>query len=358
MNEPRTIAAHSDVTARGEPLCLIEIGSRGVRMLVAALEDGDLRPITRRYDSTVGLAEVLGMESRELAGRVKQIRTIVKAYVLEAVQQHGVSLGRTWVFGTEAVRMLRKRSPEVFELLHEGLHVHDTFALLARRPPPIVPFVVLGVKYEAYYALTTAVRSLPSLVRPGDSVLAIDQGSGSVELAVGRLEETGLTHSAYKAYPLGTRRLTAELRAVGGDCDRLYDWVMAHVDARPLRGSKPTTHTIVLGSAITMLGRIAARRRSGRRLADRYDPAEVHGLSLTMEDLARQIHDHHWGSELNQRDIAAGEFDTVLAGLVGLRALLVRHAKTEFVVCGEALRFGVAWDLASTLSSSKASSTR
>lgn len=332
---------------RADPLCLVEIGSRGIRMLVARITRGELNPLARRYDSTVGLAEAIDLGGAALSRKIREIRRVIESYVLECLKEHGVSFSHTWVFGTEAVRRLREKSPGDYKSLTEGFDVTGTFYSPSNKPRGRLNFVVLEEKDEAYYSLVASIRSLPSLILDGDSVLAIDQGAGSMELAIGRLKRGRIERTSHKTYVLGTTVLASELRRHRGDYSKLHEWVTGRIERRATRGAKSVKHTVILGSAITMLARVVIRRRSGKSLAERYSPKEVHGQQLTLDEMERHIHDPRWGTELHPKDIASGEVVTVLAGLVGLHTLLTAQQKRAFVVCAEALRFGIAWELSS-----------
>jgi exopolyphosphatase/pppGpp-phosphohydrolase len=315
-------------------------------MLVAEITRGELRPLARRYDSTVGLAKAVDLGDGALSGKVREIRKVIESYVLEGLREYGVSFPYTWVFGTEAVRRLREHSLTDFNSLAEGFDVATTFRSPGSKPPGRLAFVVLEQKEEAYYSLATSIRSLPGIILDSKSVLTIDQGAGSVELAIGRLKGGRIERTSHKTYALGTAVLASELRRHRGNYNNLHEWVMGRMERRATRGAKSAKYTVILGSAITMLARVVIRRRSGKSLAERYSPKEVHGCLLTINELERHIHDHSWGTELHSRDIQSGEFETVLAGLVGLHALLAVQQKRAFVVCAEALRFGIAWELA------------
>jgi exopolyphosphatase/pppGpp-phosphohydrolase len=319
-------------------------------MLVAEITRGELNPLARRYDSTVGLAEAMDLAGNALSEKVRDIRKVIESYVLECLQNYGVSFSHTWVFGTEAVRRLRAKSLGDYNSLTEGFDVTSTFRSPSSKAPGRLNFILLEEKDEAYYSLAASIRSLPGIILEGDSVLAIDQGAGSVELAIGRLNGGRIEHTSHKTYALGTTVLASELRRHRGDCDKLYEWVMGRIERRATRGAKSAKHTVILGSAITMLARVVIRRRSGTSLTDRYSPKEVHGHQLTLDEMEHHIHDQRWGMELHPRDIASGEIATVLAGLVGLHTLLTVQQKRAFVVCAEALRFGIAWELASAAS--------
>jgi len=327
-------------------LSLVEIGSRGVRLLIARLADGELRSVARRYDSEASLTEALRLSGGALTAGVEAVRQVVESYVRESLQTHAVPLRRIWVFGTEAVRRLRDTSPTAYGLLTRGFNVVAAFERASDRSPTALDFVVLKEKDEAYYSLAAAIRSLPDLIKKGDLVLAIDQGSGSVELALGRSKDSHIRCESHRAYPLGTSALASQLRGFRGDHNELRSWLMEKLQRALLPRARSATRTVILGSAVTMLARVILKRSGKKTTAVKYSPREVHGYPLTIEDVEQHIRDHWWKQQLTPVEIKAGEFEIVLAGLVALHSLLSIYHKREFVVCAEALRYGVAWELA------------
>lgn len=305
-----------------------------------------MKSVARRYDSEASLAEAFQLHGEALTDRVRKVRHVVESYVRESLQSHAVPFTRTWVFGTEAVRHLRQSLPADYYLLTEGLNVTNAFERPSNRSSTALDFVVLKEKDEAYFSLAAAIRSLPDLIKDGDLVFVIDQGSGSVELAVGRLKDSHISYESHRSYALGTGALTSQLRYYQGDYNELRKWVLEKLGPSPLRSSLSATHTVILGSAITMLARVILKRSGKKTTAAKYSPKEVHGYSLKIDDVDRHILDQSWKGELTPAEIKTGEFETVLTGLLALHTLLTIHRKREFVVCAEALRYGIAWELA------------
>jgi exopolyphosphatase/pppGpp-phosphohydrolase len=307
---------------------VIEIGSRGVRLLVAEVSENSLQVLLRRYDSDVKLAEAVESDAAQLSVVVSAVRQTIERY-LQICREAGVTEVR--IFGTEAVRKLRQKS-------------RRHFLALSRNLPG---FKVLRPRDEAYYSLEAAVRSLPNLVRDGDTVLVIDQGAGSMEVALGRIDRASVQMLAHKSYRLGTQVLVSRLHTLGGDFHRLTEWIALEIDDKPLRGSAAAKKTVILGSAVTKLAWLSL----GPKRGERYSPQRVHGLTLTRKTIERFIaagivSGSLMRSIVDPENPASGEFEAVVAGLIAINLLLSRYKKDEFVVCAEALRYGIAWALA------------
>lgn len=306
---------------------VIEIGSRGVRLLVGEVVGREFVPVARRYDSSVRLAEALDIRGNKLRSTVEGVRQVVNGY-MEVCRMMDAS--NVKIFGTEAVRRLSNLSQADFQLL------------TAETPS----FKVLQPKEEAFYSLVAGIRSLPNVVNVGGTALMIDEGAGSVELAVGKLEGEQVQMKAHKSIPLGTQILASRLKNYEGHWDGLKEWVADKVGKTAIRGGVKAKHTIVLGSAATKLAWIKVRNQEDQR----YDPRWVHGECLTKRLVDQFIaastqKASRMREVIDPRDPESGEFETVLVGLVMLGVLLERLRKEVFVVCAEALRYGIAWEI-------------
>lgn len=307
---------------------IVEIGSRGVRLLVGVVEQSHLEVVARRYNSDVRLAEALKIRGVSLAERITKIREVVDGYI-RLCQDAGVDELR--VFGTESVRQLRRRS-------------RTGFKLLATKLPG---FKVLQRKEEAFYSLLAAYKSLPGLVAEDEALLVVDLGAGSVELALGKASGPSVCLVAHRSYLLGTEILVTRLRELDDDLRKMPEWIAEQLGERLLRGVRSAKHAVIMGSAATKLAWINLNPEPG----ERYDPRRVHGLKLRKQDVDECIRDSlQPGTTMRQRidprNPSSGEFETVVTGLMVIGLLLDKLRISEFRVCAEAMRLGVAWALA------------
>ena len=169
----------------------IEVGSRAIRLLVAEITvAGKLIVLNSDWRETA-LAAALSAGGTMLDGKIIEIVQIARAF---EEKSRSFQVRRVCVFATEAVRQM---SPVNLGVLHDGIpHLE-----------------VIDRKTEACCALLGAVSPFERPQRSEDSFV-IDQGSGSMELAVGRIEDSGVNLLAYKSYRLGTQELVEEIGRV------------------------------------------------------------------------------------------------------------------------------------------------
>jgi hypothetical protein len=104
---------------------------------------------------------------------------------------------------------------------------------------------------------------------------------------------------------------------------------------------------ILLGSAATKLAWLGVRPN----VMAAYDPRAVNGSVVRLRDIAALVQVAELAPEAARRLVdprhpESSEFETVLAGLVGIEAFLRRESKDEFTVCAHGTRYGLAWSLA------------
>lgn len=310
-------------------VAVIEVGSRAVRLLVAdILPSGKLDVVDTAWEET-GLATAAATGAAALDAKINEISEVITRFRIRAEERRPANLAG---FGTDALRRFDELQ---INRLRSGLK----------------SFTVLSPKREAEFSFIAGVMGAPTAMPPDAQRLVIDQGSGSVEVTAGRILAEGPTMTAWTSYPVGTTALVTMLRDAGATDksipQRAIDSVREHVasifaEARLL---KLTTKPIVLGSVATKLAWMDVRPS---RLAA-YDPRAVHGavirlghiqhvLSMAVDDLSavrEEVDPHRQGSE----------WETVVAGSIGLEGLLKRQRQSEFVVGSHGTRYGVVWKL-------------
>jgi exopolyphosphatase/guanosine-5'-triphosphate,3'-diphosphate pyrophosphatase len=299
----------------------IEIGSRAIRLLVAEITDtGKLIVLNSDWRETA-LAAALAAGGTTLDGKVNEIVQIARAF---QEKSRSFQVRRICVFATEAVRQM---SPANLGVLRDGIpHLE-----------------VIDRKTEACCALLGAVSPFERPQRSEDSFV-IDQGSGSMELAVGRIEDSGVHLLTYKSYRLGTQELVEDLKECGNDIKKLRSKLTTKVKSLKLLGVDVQPQPIILGSAATKIGWMMARKNG----SERYDPARVHGRIVDLSVLDKLVEmaiaapDAIRGA-IDPSNPKSSEFETVISGLVAISVFLKELGKMDFKVSAYGPRYGVVW---------------
>jgi len=176
--------------------------------------------------------------------------------------------------------------------------------------------------------------------------LVVDQGSGSMEVVLGTVNSQGADVRFYKSYKLGTRELVKMLRSAGG-FDGLRDALVKRFSEYEPLPEQPVGRPIVLGSAVTRLAWLTV----DRKLFTQYDPRQVQGRLVRLSQLDILVNIAKQDPAKARRMVQPqspydSEFDTVMSGLIALEVFLRRERKSEFVVCCDGTRYGLAWNLA------------
>ncbi len=318
---------------------VVEIGSRTVRLLVGTLApDGSI--VRLAGDSRqVWFAKALSSASEAPSTKTEEVLTAVQEFRARCKE---LGAGRICVFGTEALRRLSAEHPRLYQGLKAQL-------------PELK--VLLG-REESRLSLVAALKSLPGLVPDDGMALVLDQGGGSLELAVGSVS---LGLRAHKSYKLGADALRRLLWEKDGRISRFTESLARHIRdyslAQLRHEAAEAQRTIVLGSAATKLGWVSLRP-SPQHI---YDPRRVHGhvfsssfieeaflpyvRSVCGGDSVPRSAPKVW-AEFDPRDATGDDFETVLTGALALRLFLNALRKKEFVVGAfGGLSLGVLWSL-------------
>lgn len=306
-------------------VAVTEVGSRAVRLLVA--------DVARRQKLQVVATE---WAETQLAHRFEaitsddQIRVLLRS-LASKVREFGdraIAAGatRSVAFGTATLRSIEARNRQILRTEIPGIRVFTRSA-------------------EAMGSLAAAIQTHCSTgdCHDGHTVIAVDQGAGSMEIAVGRQSNGILDLLDYRSYSLGTGNLVADLRKFGWDVDRLWAKTRKRVNRwKPLEAGA-SADVVILGSAATKIGWISVQRDVNWR----YDPRRVDGAAIR-----KQVAEAFVRAATTDRDVAAqilgrgvadlDELTTVVGGIVGLVATLDWLGRGEFVVSALGTRFGVA----------------
>jgi exopolyphosphatase/pppGpp-phosphohydrolase len=298
---------------------VVEIGSRAIRLLVADTQCLNGLTIVATDWAETGLVAAIGRDSETEV--VSRVATIGSAFVDRSRE---LQAKRICVFGTEALRQISNGSLEQLKA-------------------SIPEILVLDSQREAECSLLAAANGLEC----SGEVLAIDQGAASMEVAVGDFRDGQLQLKAATSYRLGTQPLVESLAKCGGDLKGFQSMLQRKIKRLRLVSCSAALRPILLGSAATKIAWIRVRKRED----DRYNPKLVHGTVMAVDKidqlimLAEQSPDFV-RSVIDPRNPNSSEYETVMAGLVGLRLVLERFKATEFAVSAFGTRHGMALRLA------------
>lgn len=288
----------------------IDIGSNSILLLVVDDHGGVVHDEAR----VVGLGKGLGDRGVFRPDRMDAAMAVLEDYARLAAA-HGVPPERVRVVATSASRRALNAA---------------TFYQSVRRRTGLAAEVVSGDEE----ARLTWLGGVQGLALPEGPVMLVDPGGGSTEVILG---EGGEIRSR-ASLEIGTVRLTDAFLGYEsvspGDFARMRGAVAEAVDALPLP-VLPRSVVAVAGTATTLaaceLGLAA------------YDPAQVHGFTLTLGALRTWTDRLLEASPGKRRQLVAvspERADTLLAGAVILTRLLERARRQSCRISDRGLRYG------------------
>jgi exopolyphosphatase/guanosine-5'-triphosphate,3'-diphosphate pyrophosphatase len=273
-------------------IAIVDIGTNSTRLLVADVSDHRVVEVERRSRVTrlgrgVDLSGQLSSEAIEaVCEAVAEYERIYRAAGAEAVDAIATSAVRDSANGGAFIAELRER-----------------FDLSAR---------VLEGEEEARLTYLGATAESP----PRSPTLVVDIGGGSTELVIGAGEEI-LFHASLQAGVVRhTERhiasdppTTAELEALAADARSLIEAAAA---ANGAGGRVAAEAAVAVAGTPTSLAAVELE-------LEPYDPDRVHGHTLTLPSIQRQL-SNLASASLEQRTLIAGlhpdRAPTIVAGVV------------------------------------------
>jgi exopolyphosphatase/guanosine-5'-triphosphate,3'-diphosphate pyrophosphatase len=304
---------------------VVEVGSRAVRLLVADVAGGAVRPVVTRSQETHLIATV----EQPPAARDRTLDSTADAIsrFIDVAAAQGAA--RTSAFGTEAVRRLAARG-----LIPAG-------SSLSR-------LRVLTEEEEALCAARAALSGLDGKERGAGPGLVVDQGGGSLDIAVVRRDRP-MALLASASLDLGSDRLTRQFAATGHDLPGFRSALEAQIQA-PIP-EQAFSISVAQGSVATKCAWLSLSTKRGNR----YDPRLVQGVELgigslgTMVSLFAQRPYAQWESLraiFDPGNPASDEMERIVTGAVALSAVLKSLGVTRFTVSALGVRHGMALELA------------
>lgn len=309
---------------------VIDIGTRGVRLLIADASAGEIERVVYSTGELGKLgrgAKSTGCLSTEAIEKVKEI---VSRYVEICEQQQ---IDELVTIGTEVVRTAKNQS---------------TFL---KKLAPVVEVKLLKPQEEAMFSFLAVADAFCDRLQPGDMTLVVDQGGGSTELCCGSVEEDGsFVLRGFDTLRIGTVALTellTEAKTVEAGYHHVMDFVQNavknHQKFNALKGKEPVV-VFGLGSAITTLARQLNSAGKGRQTALQ----QVHGYFVPKKDMELIIRrvqdtlDYMPKSEFKNSGLAIDSIlATLFCGTLTYYYIIEKYNSRGVIVSRRGLSYGV-----------------
>ncbi|HEY1050029.1 MAG TPA: hypothetical protein VGE39_09755 [Prosthecobacter sp.] len=301
---------------------IIEIGSRSLRLLIAEVAAPPHFHVLTTDSKESRLAQTEDLD--EIEESLSRIAAICQKWMGRCVE---MGVMNPCLFGTEGLRRLPAESVQDLAAELPGLRV-------------------LNADEEAVCSLLAAGYGLPVAEQNG-TIVVIDQGGASLEVAVGEYVDGKLRLKSSKSLPLGTQPLVAMLQEAGGSLGKLKKKLAAEIELGDLKSGLGKARVIIQGSAATKLAWMSVRQQAD----ERYDPRRVQGVRAPAKWIdgltaTAQSDPDRVRRAVDPKNPAGSEYETVMAGLVALRVLLEELGAADFSVGSLGTRHGMAWMLA------------
>ena len=306
-------------------VAVVDIGSNSTRLLIADVDPaaGSIAEVLRRSEVTrlgAGL-EANGSLSERAIARVTRTLAEYRA----AIRAHGAEANLAVL--TAAVR-------DAANGAWFAARVRDEFELDAH---------VLTGEEEAQLTFLGATAQQPSDGRESVPTVVIDIGGGSTELIVGRGRSAGF----HVSLPVGVVRMSE--RHIRSDPPAAEELDSLAADARAiLLGGLPVAERAPVERGIAVAGTATSAAAMDQQL-EPYDPARVHGYTLTLEAVRRLRDRAAAMTEAARRSFKGLHPDrapTIVAGLIILEQALLAFELQHVQVSEHDILFGGALRLA------------
>ena len=302
---------------------VVEIGSRAVRLLVADVGGDVGLSVVRTGWLETGLAETMVRGDYSLRQIFDVIGDKTRGFLEEARRDGSAAV---LAFGTAGLRAAPKE-------------------LLAGLCSAVPELTLMSARDEAWCSLVAAVMGLQGVIERNAPILVVDQGSGSMEVALGQFSGGRPVISVIRSYELGYAAIAETLSELDGDLPALRSRLTRRLSRHSPIDGVATARPVVMGSVATKLAWLAGAGAGGR-----YRPGVVHGRTVGLSEidvqaLAAVQEPARLRERLDPGKPGSREFERVIAGMVGLELFLRRVGKEEFVVSAHGTRHGLAWKL-------------
>ncbi|MFH1188299.1 MAG: hypothetical protein V1652_00440 [bacterium] len=307
----------------------IEVGSRAIRLLVVDVLD-DLRvKVLCSRGKEMYLAQYVDEDDETLSKKLEEIQEVVEKFIVRAKEK---DVEKIEIFGTEAIRQIVKKRESLMRKFFPTL-------------------MVLDKRAEAFCSFIAVAKSLPWVAPDGEDIFILDQGGGSMEIALGRRTDTMIEIKEYKSYRIGTHELVELLHEHDGDVAKFLNALQQKIirySGIPMIDSK--TRIVTLGSAATRMAWFTIRQQVGGM----YSTTKVHGKvieALGMERIVKKaIEDKNRTRRyVGFQNNTTREYEQFITGIAAFSEFLQTVGKKRSVVCGWGTRYGFALLLAASV---------
>ena len=250
---------------------VVEIGTRGVRLLVADASRNGIEQFVYSTGDLSDLGRYADKHGNLSKRSIQRVSRIVSRYI-------GIAEG--------------KGAEQILGIATEGVRAAPNRQDLIKTLAPLVDMRLLTQAEEAAYSFVACVDAFGHLLTAGDVLLAIDQGGGSTELTAGVVSAGGeIILQDVAKLNLGAVTISKELVNAPVPADGLKavrQAVRQELESRPrfqsLAHNRPSV-TIGLGSSITRFMWDLMNREPDKPVTLQ----EVHGKPISAELMERQL---------------------------------------------------------------------
>ena len=213
---------------------------------------------------------------------------------------------------------------------------------------PLCEVEVLEKNQEAQYSCLASMEAFRSTLLPGQPVLVIDQGGGSLELACGLIDAGGeIIIKGCESLPLGTVELSGffvEAETIRTGYENVQKYINRELERhKPFAafGNLPPEYVFGLGSTITELAQLLNKTDQSRKSL-----RGLHGSFIATETIRSLIKGTDAQldvpkSVLGDRIGIDGDMSTFFGGVLSYYTLLEKYHTDGITVNRQGLRYGV-----------------
>jgi exopolyphosphatase/pppGpp-phosphohydrolase len=314
-------------TSMNERSAIVELGTRGIRLLVVEINNGNIQRVVKSTGDLSNLGKEADDHGNLSEASIRRVTEITRRYKDISAEFAAKNI---FIIATEVVR----RAPNQDELIQS----------LAN----IAPLHILTPEEEAICIFIAAVSPFRASIVDNQPILVIDQGGGSTELVLGHLQDDSHIITGMALAPMGTTLLTRlffEQEYLSDGFDAVQNYVRKTVAGFPnLANStdKLPNFAIAHGSAIMIFAQNAYRRKYGHKLKLR----ELHGKTVGTGNLKSNLEKSIPSLQgLRQSDFgdqltSESELVTLITGIVTYNEVAQKYGIEEFVLNREGPRYG------------------
>ncbi len=338
-------------------VAVIEMGSKGFRLLVEALDETGKPQIVLSCGELVNLGEEMPKKGTFSISKNKleYASKVINRY-LEQIQENQKNNQRinVYLIGTEALR--RADNVEEFLEYNRRFELFRSWDSEGR-----IQFGILEspqkkssrVKSEAYYSFLAVAESFYGIASSDQSdlsdllnIVVLDHGGGSTEVAFGQLKKGNRVYQEGRSFPnLGSATLKSKVHKerIIESLNNIEKYVQDIKYVSPNFVKDIPIHIFALGTPVTELAWTACFR------GQRYSSRKVHGAEISLENIKKVIAQSKkelvkMSIEELQRQLEVKDLAGMLCGLIVYKNFMKIYKQNTLRVCGFGLRYGVAYE--------------